>query len=350
MAEVQALQRWVAGALTKINGGRQAVALQPLHGDAGLRRYFRIDTAPGLLAVMAPPDRAHNQEFVALADALQAEGIRTPRIVASAAEHGFMLLEDFGDRLLADALDADSATGLYGEALMTLLRLQQCPRPDLVAAYDEGRLLDEMALFRDWFVPRLLGHALVADEQALLEDVFQLLIDSAAGQPRALVHRDYHSRNLIICAGGDLGVIDFQGALWGPFTYDLVSLLKDCYVRWDPDQVRRWALAYGDMLIEADIGVMPGDDSVTREQFLRWFDLMGLQRHIKVLGIFARLHLRDGKAGYLNDLPLVIRYVLEAAARYPELAAFGAWFERRLLPLCATQPWYRDYRQAGDLQ
>ena len=343
MVEEQALQSWVMQELAARQWCQRAPELIPLNGDAGSRRYFRVQAQPRLLAVISPPDALHNGGFAALADFLRRRGIKAPRVVAAAAGRGFMLVEDFGDRLLLGELGSDSADGLYGEALMTLLRLQQCPRPPQLPAYDAEPLLRELRVFQQWFVPKLLGAVLRDDECRLLEAVFQFLLDSALQQPRVLVHRDYHSRNLIVCDGGGLGLIDFQDAVWGPLTYDLVSLLKDCYVRWPRQQVRRWALTYGDMLIETGLS-----EPLPQSQFLRWFDLMGLQRHLKVLGVFARLSLRDGKPGYLRDLPLVIRYILEVTAAYPQLGEFGDWFVRRLLPQCEAQPWYSDYRHAGE--
>src|SRR5690606_17755365 len=173
-------------------------------------------------------------------------------------------------------------------------------------------------------------------EEEMIAGVFEALVESALEQPSCFVHRDYHSRNLIHREFGPPGVIDFQDALWGPFTYDLVSLLRDCYVRWPKESVERWALTYASMA--KDVGIAPADMSA--EQFMRWFDLMGAQRHIKVLGIFARLALRDNKYGYLPDLPLVIRYTLEVLGAYPQFHDFVEWFKQRILPLAQNQTWY----------
>jgi len=321
------------------------LTLTPLSGDAGFRRYYRLNTQPTLLAVDAPPERENTQRFSALARLFSQSLVATPSLLAVDAQIGFMLQEDFGDRLLLGELEAqpDSAPVLYGEALMQLLALQQTPAHRLLPAYDSGRLGRELALFPEWFCGRLLGCELDAREAEQLEHWFQKLVDSALEQPRVAVHRDYHSRNLVLRPDQSLGVIDFQDAVWGPITYDAVSLLKDCYIRWPESQVRQWALGYGNLA--AGLGLMSG---VSENQFLRWFDWMGLQRHLKVLGIFARLALRDGKPRYLQDLPLVLRYSLEVLHRYPELVGLGDWFERRLLPLAETQPWYRDYRRAGE--
>lgn len=349
----QALTQWAEQQLSGRGWQFQSpLTLAALSGDAGFRRYFRLNTVPCLLAVFAPPEVEKNEAFVALAEHFVAQGIHAPEVVAVNYSEGFLLLEDFGDRLLSGELNDDSVDMLYGEALLTLMRLQQCPVRDVATAeggcyelpaYDAALLQQEMSLLHEWFIPQLLGYTLSVEEEVLLQGVYEALTASALEQPAVCVHRDYHSRNLMYRDGQAPGVIDFQDAVQGPITYDLVSLLRDCYVRWPADRVERWALAYGTML--EDAGML---QKASQQQWLRWFDWMGLQRHIKVLGIFARLHLRDGKDGYLNDLPLVIRYTLEVAERYPELTAFADWFKERLLPLCEQQGWYCDYRTAGD--
>ncbi len=342
-----ALETWIREQLPRLGMPAQEFALRPLSGDAGFRRYYRVSLPqPPLLAVDAPPEVEDTGRFVQVAQHLRQLGVCTPRVLAADPVRGFLLLEDFGDRLLHGELSDDTAPLLYGEALMNLLTLQQSPRPDWLEEYGREALARELALFQQWFVSGLLGCTLDDHEQAQLRQLFRSLEDSALEQPQVLVHRDYHSRNLLLTESGTLGVIDFQGALWGPATYDPVSLLRDCYIRWAPEQVRIWALGYGNLARE--VGLLP--EAVSEERFLRWFDWMGLQRHIKVLGIFARLSLRDGKHDYLADLPLVIRYTLEVAEQYPELAAFANWFRQRLLPLAQQQPWYRDYRNAGDRQ
>jgi len=329
--------------------------LHSLNGDAGFRQYYRVDCDPQLLAVYAPVATEDSRAFVAIARYLRDQGIHTPDVIAADFERGLLLVEDFGDILYSHVLEVerDSATQRYGEAMMTLLRLQQCPVTTIPAAdgdalhtlpsYDQSRLRDEMALLHQWFIPQLLGYNLSDDEQGILDNVYAQLEGAALQQPQVWVHRDFHSRNLIYRDGQSPGVIDFQDAVRGPLTYDLVSLLRDCYIRWPREQVQQWALAYGDMAVE--IGLMA---PVTQAGFMRWFDWMGLQRHLKVLGVFARLWLRDGKSAYLKDLPLVLRYTLEVADQYPEFADFTYWFREKLLPLCEQQPWYSDYQGAGD--
>lgn len=342
---IESLRQWVK-ASGKVQDGAEVV-LQALSGDAGFRQYFYIEVDGAvdkdLLAVYAPADKIDSQPFIDLAHYLREEGIHAPQVFAYQPEPGFMLIENYGDQLYLSALNAESVESLYGEALLTLLRMQQSPaQPALLSDYDSNKLQDELNLFPHWFVERLLGHTLNEKEKQLIESVCSLLVDNALEQPQVFVHRDFHSRNLIHRQVGPPGVIDFQDAVWGPITYDLVSLLKDCYIHWPQDRVERWALAYGSMVSSA--GLMK---PVPARQFIRWFDLMGLQRHLKVLGIFARLFLRDGKSGYLRDLPLVIRYTLSVVDQYSEFAEFSEWFKTKLLPACEQQSWYESYQSAG---
>jgi hypothetical protein len=331
---------WVGRALHTAD----SPALQPLAGDAGFRRYFRVCSNPSLIAVDSPPERTNCARFVALADYLRRHGIHTPLVMTADVEHGFMLLEDLGDCQLLRLLDDESVESHYAAVLSELLCLQQIPRAEgLFPPYSRELLLMEMRLLPEWLAGKLLGYQLDKRETQLLEHTFGLLLDSAEAQPQVLVHRDYHSRNLMMREGERPGVVDFQDAVWGPVTYDLASLLRDCYIRWPRERVEHWALTYAATAQAAEI--LP---AVSREIFLRWFDWMGLQRHIKVLGLFPRLCLRDGKQGYLPDLPLVIRYTLEVAERYTELRPFADWFRGQLLPLIERQNWYRDYRGAGE--
>lgn len=341
----QALTDWINKVLTP-DSSDNLRSLVSLGSDAGFRRYYRLHPALDLpaLAVDAPPETEDTPLFIELARYFRSHGINTPNVIAADSQEGFLLVEDFGDRLLHADLTPDTANGLYGEALMTLLSIQQCTDiPQQLPVYDQAMLRRELSIFTEWFVEKLLKYIPAEPEQQMLEKVFAALEDSAMEQPQLLVHRDFHSRNLMLCTSGALGVIDFQGAVRGPFSYDLVSLLRDCYIRWPAEDVRRWALSYGNMAM--DVGIIGPIDEST---YLRHFDWMGLQRHIKVLGIFARLHLRDHKHHYLADLPLVIRYVLEVVQEYPELTPLGDWFKQQLLPLAQQQSWYTNYRVAGD--
>jgi aminoglycoside/choline kinase family phosphotransferase len=339
LAVSQLLEAWVK----QQQGHSGAGTLIPLSGDAGFRRYFRVtDSAPPVMAVFAPPATENSALYLAVSQLLVSGGVRVPRVLATDLKQGFLLVEDCGDQLLLPALNTDSVDTLYGRAMDMLLTLQSTQVPDgLLPHYDAQRLWDEMALLPTWLVQGLLELPFGRHEQDVLNDVFDWLIASAEEQPTALVHRDYHSRNLMLHAysqpAGELVTIDFQDAVTGPITYDLVSLLRDCYVYWSPEQVEKWALAYKNKLIKS--GREAGNSD---QQFIKWFDLMGLQRHIKVLGIFARLWLRDGKAGYLNDLPLVLHYTISVAAKYPEAASFVEWLSTRVLPACQRQPWWKD--------
>ena len=333
-----ALLQWALQALgEELN---VAPVLTSVAGDASSRRYFRLPLAGrSFIAVDAPPATEKNAAFVAVRELLGGSGVRVPQIIDVDSERGFLLLEDFGDRLLLPALDPGTADHHYRAAFSVLLKMSAIDLSlTTVPAYDEAVLAEELSRFGQWFVEGLLGHVMLKEEAALLEELWQVLIDSALAQPRVFVHRDFHSRNLMLLENGELGVIDFQDALNGPLTYDLVSLLRDCYVEWPSDSVIQWASAYRGMLEDAGCLNLPSEG-----EFLRQFDLMGLQRHIKVLGTFARLHLRDGKDAYLDDLPLVMRYVHSTLARYASDEAVFAqalhWFEHTVQPLAAQQGW-----------
>lgn len=321
----------------------RSLTLHKQSGDAGARCYFSIENFPQFLAVYAPTDSEDSECFIALANYLRDNGVRAPNILANDLQHGFLLVEHLGEKLYLSELNENTVEVLYGEAILSLLAMQQAPRTlSSIEDYSADKLLQEMDLFPKWFVQDLLGYSLNASEQLMLKNCFDQLIQNAAEQPQCFVHRDYHSRNIIACEIGPPGIIDFQDGVWGPFSYDLVSLLRDCYVRWPEERVNHWLMTYANMATE--VGVLP---KVSSEQLITWFDLMGLQRHIKVLGIFARLYLRDNKSSYLQDLPLVMRYVLEVAKKYPAFDTFVAWFEENILPLAQKQSWYADIKTAG---
>lgn len=340
MISAQQLADWTARHLPAACRARQPVELVALPGDAGFRRYFRVVAEPTVIATHAPPAQEDIPAFITKGQALAHAGVRVPRVYAVDYENGFLLQEDLGSELMATALGANAADACYRLALDTLRGIQQvAPDPVVFPAYGAALLQEELALFPRWFVGELLGVSLTAKDQSVIDELCAVLLASAGEQPRVVVHRDYHSRNLLLTGSGGLGVVDFQDAVIGPATYDPVSLLRDCYHRLAEADLDRYFDRY------LDAAAVPAAE---RPQWRRWFDLMGLQRHIKVLGIFARLWLRDGKPRYLEDLPLVIRYVLEVAQRYPETQRFRGWFEARLLPALVRQPWYRDWRTAGD--
>ncbi|HDZ10017.1 aminoglycoside phosphotransferase family protein [Pseudohongiella sp.] len=352
-ARQQQLQDWAQGAIRRQFGVDPGVVkAEALGGDASFRRYFRF--RPGLahqsaalpaslMLVDAPPAQENNPAFVRAADEFAAAGLRTPDIHAHDLDQGFMVLEDFGDQLMLPCLqqaqtanDSDRVNVLYHHAMASLLSLQAHPAPSALPPYDQALLRRELSLFDEWFCERMLGMHLGADERVLLATTWQLLEASALAQPQARVHRDYHSRNLMLLPGDDgrldenqaPGVIDFQDAVIGPVTYDLVSLLRDCYIVWPQSDVERWALAYHEQAQAR--GIVPATHS--RSDFMRDFDLMGLQRHIKVLGIFCRLALRDNKQRYLLDLPVVMAYVSNVAARHPSMEPFLTWFRAGPMP------------------
>ncbi|WP_207063632.1 aminoglycoside phosphotransferase family protein [Motiliproteus sp. SC1-56] len=332
---LEALRKWVGDSLPAMGVDlAHDWTLTPVSGDASFRRYFRVHSHNlSWVAVDAPPEQEDSVPFVAIARAWEPLEIHAPRVFRADLEQGFMLLSDLGDTLYLDRLDPDSADHLYRQALVTLTHIQQCRhiqgRP--LPPYDESLLRREMALFREWFLQRLLGLLLSAGEQQLLDGLFTRLVDSALEQPRVCVHRDYHSRNLMVTDDAVPGVIDFQDAVLGPVTYDLVSLLRDCYIDWPQGQVEQWALSYLDLARESGIF-----EPVAPERFLRWFDLMGMQRHLKAIGIFARLKLRDGKGGYLADIPRTLGYLLSVGARHPDSEAFTDFLRTRVEPVMAT--------------
>ncbi|MDO3385259.1 phosphotransferase [Gilvimarinus sp. SDUM040013] len=323
----RALRDWLADVL-----GHQP-DLQPCGGDAGGRRYFVVANDARWLAVNAPPQTENTAQFLLVAKLLAAGGVRVPEVRFADAHNGFLLVENLGQNLLANAQTPELQSLWYPRALSTLSRIAQRPTGQL-PQFDTAFIRRELAIFREWFVDKLLGVSIAGSALRSLDVLDTTLAECALSQPRVFMHRDYHARNLIL-AGEDVAVIDFQDAVAGPLVYDLVSLLKDCYLTLPPDQVRRWALSYKAQAEALELMAVTADD-----EFMRVFDWVGLQRHIKVLGIFARLYLRDDKPGYLADLPRVLHYVLDVLARYPEFAEVHQRFERDLAPVYREQPWY----------
>jgi aminoglycoside/choline kinase family phosphotransferase len=318
------LTRWVVDDL-----GFADSRIEPASADASFRRYFRLTRGPDSYIVMdAPPDKEALEPFVSVARALCGIGLNVPLILARNMRDGLLLLSDLGNCQYLDELNAArDVDRLYTDALEALVRLQtrggEAARA--LPPYDRALLRREMDLMPEWFLSRHLGEPAGPRELGLLDRLFTLLEQSALGQPATFVHRDYHSRNLLVTPSDNPGILDFQDAVRGAVTYDAVSLLKDCYIAWPSERVSRWLLGYRERLLAAGFPLLAGED-----EFVRWFDLMGLQRHIKVLGIFARLYYRDGKPGYLKDLPRVLAYVREAAARYPETFEFARYIDTRI--------------------
>ena len=321
---LRALEAWLRGAV-----GLREFTLEPASGDASFRRYFRVapSEGPSLIAMDAPPDREDCRPFVHVAGQLERLGLHVPHIHAASFDEGFLLIDDLGSRHYLEALSDGNADRLYGDALGALVIMQACGPREELPLYDSALLQQEMSLFTEWLVGRHLGIVLSDDERAMMASAFRALEENALLQPQVFVHRDYHSRNLMVTASPNPGILDFQDAVIGPVTYDLVSLLKDCYVRWDRGRVRGWAEGYFALAVQS--GVLRGEDE---RGFMRWFDLMGMQRHLKAAGIFARLFRRDGKSGYLGDVPRTLGYIVEAAADYPEFAELGRFIEERVMP------------------
>lgn len=303
------LHQWLNTVLAKA-----PYTLTPASSDASFRRYFRANLNGHTLIVMdAPPTQEDCRPFVHAAEVLAKAGLNVPHVLEKNLELGFLLLSDLGDTTYLSALNAKNANNLYRDASHALIKMQLASRPGVFPAYDETLLTREMQLFPDWYVAKHLQHELNADQQSVLHKVFVLLNRNILGQGQVYVHRDYHSRNLMVCDVNP-GILDFQDAVYGALTYDLVSLLKDAYIRWDEDQVLDWTVRYWQAAKKAHLPV-PQDFA----EFYRDFEWMGAQRHIKVLGIFARLYHRDGKSAYLNDMPLVMDYLRRVCARYVEL-------------------------------
>lgn len=274
----------------------------------------------------APPDRENSQPFIQVTGFLEAMELNAPRVIEADLEQGFLLLTDLGTDQYLDRLtaDPDSAAPLYDDAIGALLAMQSkgSAYQEQLPPYDEKLLRFELSLFHDWLCGRHLELELSDDDEAAWRELCDLLVDNALSQPKVFVHRDYHSRNLMVMETNNPGILDFQDAVEGPLTYDLVSLLKDCYIRWPAERVREWALDFNAQLAS------PVDEI----QFMRWFELMGVQRHIKAAGIFCRLNHRDGKARYLDDVPQTVRYITELAPRYPELSFIASLIDERVLP------------------
>lgn len=313
----------------------EITGIEVASADASFRRYFRVLVSSNeqsqqqpeqkepqnimtLIAMDAPPDKENCEPFIKIARLLEAQGVHTPKIYEQSTELGFVLLEDLGSTDYSSKLtDLSSANSLYTDAIDALLKVQ-CGKIEAAAPYSAEKLREEMSLFPEWFIKKHLNQSLSAAQLSVWETTQQFLCDVCQEQPQVWVHRDYHSRNLMVTPTNNPGVIDFQDLLSGPIAYDLASIFKDCYIEWPRQQQLRWLREYFNKLQPSDF---------TIDELVRWFDLVGLQRHLKVLGIFCRLNYRDGKSRYLSDLPLVAKYCIEVFALYPELKEFQREFE-----------------------
>lgn len=320
------LKAWIT---TQTQGA--AFTIAPLAADASFRRYFRLQFADHTLVAMdAPPELEESYPFLTIAKAFHHLGLQVPKIHKENLSLGFLLIGDLGDKLYLRELKPHNAEILYGNALQDLLLIQTCREIPgwSLPHFDHHMIGKELDNFSEWFLDRYLHLHLTQHESLMLRDAFQILIDNASAQPQVCVHRDYHSRNLLVLNDNKVGIIDFQDAVWGPVTYDVVSLLRDCYIDWPQTEVEQWALTY--LHNAKDANILP--QSITPEQFLHWFDLMGIQRHLKASFIFVRKLLRDDHPGYLDDIPRTLHYVKTVAAKYPELAKFNKLLNQLILP------------------
>jgi hypothetical protein len=318
------MQRWLEATL----GGE--IGMAPASDDASFRRYFRVrrvGSRPSLIAMDSPPGKESCEPFVRVAGLFAEAGVHVPAIHAQDLSQGFLLLSDLGDTTYLDALDERSAGVLYGHALDALVRIQLASRPGALADYDRELLERELRLFADWYVSRQLRRELSVVQRDVLDETFAAILQNSLSQARVFVHRDYHSRNLMVCDPCP-GILDFQDAVYGPITYDLVSLLRDAYIAWEEERVIDWTVRYWEKARSAKLPVPPDF-----ADFYRDFEWMGAQRQLKVLGIFARLSIRDGKDGYLKDQPRVMGYLRRTCERYRDLGPLA----RLLDELDATQ-------------
>lgn len=320
----QQLEHWLSNILVSIELNNTAskvdFTLTTASADASFRRYFRVHLPRAylgnstLIAMDAPPPQEDCTPFVKVAELLLAAGLNAPKVIAQDLQQGFLLLSDLGDDTYLSQLQSEKASILYGDATNALIKMQLASKSNVLPMYNEALLTREMQLFPDWYVAKHLNATLNNDHQAVLNNTFTVLNQNILAQGQVYVHRDYHSRNLMITQQNNPGILDFQDAVYGPITYDLVSLLKDAYISWDEEKVIDWAVRYWQPAKKAGLPV-PDDFS----EFYRDFEWMGAQRHIKVLGIFARLSHRDGKDGYLKDMPIVMAYLRKVCERYVEL-------------------------------
>ncbi|MDR2788377.1 MAG: phosphotransferase [Candidatus Accumulibacter sp.] len=318
MSRAVLLRAWLERAC-----GDRDLRIEPASADASFRRYFRVTLANGETRIVmdAPPAREDCRPFLRVAALFREAGVHVPEVYAQDLAQGFLLLSDLGDGTYLNRLNAASAPALYRDANSALIDIQRASRPGILPDYDRVLLERELCLFPDWYVARHLGVTL-AGREAALRGVFDALLRNNLAQPRVFVHRDYHSRNLMAVGDAHLneypanpGILDFQDAVYGPITYDLVSLYRDAYIAWEEEQELDFVIRYWEMARRANLPVDADFDV-----FYRDYEWMGVQRQIKVLGIFARLYHRDGKSDYLKDMPRVMAYLRRACARYGALA------------------------------
>ena len=312
MQRQQLIQSWLNTLFPQLSP-----VLTPASADASFRRYFRatLNNGDHYIVMDAPPQHEDCLPFIKVAALFASAGINVPRVLHQDLVQGFLLLTDLGDATYLSALNLDNAHALYMDAVNALIQIQLASQVDVLPVYDRDMLARELQLFPDWYVTQHLGTTLTDTQNQQLQQVFYALLDNNTAQPQVYVHRDYHSRNLMVSTPNP-GVLDFQDAVYGPITYDLVSLFKDAYITWDEEVILDWVIRYWEQARKAGLPV-----ATDFGEFYRDFEWMGLQRHLKVLGIFARLAHRDGKHGYLENLPAVLNHVRRTAGRYREFGS-----------------------------
>jgi aminoglycoside/choline kinase family phosphotransferase len=310
---LQSLKTWLQEQLHP-----QIFTLEMLAGDASFRRYFRVrHQQQTYIAMDAPPEKENCQPYIAMTEVLKSKGLDVPHILRKDEIRGYLLLTDLGDDLYFRILTQETAEQLYKNALRDLLIIQSCKQNDryFFPLFDD-RMIEELQRFREWYLEKHLNLKLTVKEEHLLNDTFTKLIHSAVHQPQVCVHRDFHSRNLLALPQQKVGILDFQDAVWGPITYDLVSLLRDCYIAWPTENVIAWAKNYFSLCRETKLL------NISEAQFFHWFDWMGIQRHLKAIYIFSRKFHRDQNANYLHDIPRTLNYVLQVTENYLEFKEF----------------------------
>ena len=317
------LQNWLTEIL-----GTSAFNLKPASEDASFRTYHRLFLKNKTFIVMdAPPEQENCKAFIKITKKLRACDVNVPIIHNVNIEQGFLLLSDLGNDLYLNKLNKSSIYELYSDALSTLVSIQVLVNVGGVDEYDKSLLISEMNLFREWLIEKHLNIKLSDSQVKILTTLFDLLVNNALQQPKVFVHRDFHSRNLMVTKENNPGVIDYQDAVYGPISYDLVSILKDCYIKWPKEEIDKWIDFYLNKLYEEK-----AQYRINRDEFVRWFDLMGVQRHLKASGIFARLSHRDGKHNFLEDIPRTLSYILDLKETYEELQPICIILEELVLP------------------
>lgn len=326
--------------------GHADYKISPLRGDASFRQFYRVAMQhDSFILMVSPINKEPIDAFIAIANSWSQQGIPVPVIKAYNQSQGFVLMTDFGDRLLQYELDADTVDEYYRAAMDLLPLIQQARQTQDYAypVFNQAHILLELSYFKDWLLDKFLSLSLDNTSQKMLDRLFLDLVNSCLEQPQVIIHLDYHSRNLMIVNELELGIVDFQDAKQGPITYDLVSLLKDCYIAWPKEKISQWLEEYYQRYI------ISSGYQFSNQQFHVWFDKVGLQRHLKVLGVFSRLHLRDGKSQYLADIPRIMNYVLQVSSDYPETIDFAEWLSTTVVPKLEKELSFHRSRQDMDI-